>query len=65
MIRYYLALQGAEKGLSGNDIFLSDPPKKHLPQNSVLFGMDSSAGDVFFLLLILFFGRKKPLAADF
>ena len=40
-------------------------PKKHLPQNSVLFGMDSSAGDVFFLLLILFFGRKKPLAADF
>jgi hypothetical protein len=45
--------------------FYPIPQKKHLPQNSVLFGMDSSAGDVFFLLLILFFGRKKPLADDF
>ena len=39
-------------------------PKRYLPQNSVLFSMDSSAGDVFFLLLILFFGRKKPIADD-
>lgn len=45
--------------------FYPIPQKKHLPQNSVLFGMDSSAGDVFFLLLILFFGRKKTLADDF
>lgn len=41
------------KGLSGNDIFKPDPLKKHLPQNPVLFSMDSSAGDVFFLFLPL------------
>ena len=54
-----------EMGCRVMTFFYPIAPKKHLPQNSVLFGMDSSAGDVFFLLLILFFGRKKPLAADF
>ena len=45
--------------------FKSDPPKKYLPQNSVLFSMDSSAGDVFLLLPFLFFGRKNPLSPIF
>lgn len=30
--------------------FRYDPLKRHLTQNSVLFGMDSSAGDVFCFL---------------
>ena len=36
-------------------------PKRHLPQNSVPFGMDSSAGDVFSLVVLPILGRKSPL----
>lgn len=39
-------------------------PKRYLPQNSVLFSMDSSARDIFFLLATLFLGAKS-LAANF
>ncbi len=35
--------------------------KRYLPQNSVLFSMDSSAGDIFFLVGHLILGRKIPL----
>lgn len=45
--------------------FKPDPPKKHLPQNSVLFIMDSSAGDVFFLTTFPVFWRKTPLPPIF
>ena len=36
-------------------------PKRYLSQNSLLFGMDSSAGDVFFLVDSSILGRKSPL----
>lgn len=45
--------------------FKSDSPKKHLPQNAVLFSMVSSVGDVFFSDFRSAFGRKNPLVADF
>lgn len=35
-------------------------PKRYLPKNSVLFNMDSSAGDIFSLLVTLFQGAKSP-----
>ena len=36
-------------------------PKRYFPQNSVLFSMDSSAGNVFFLVDFPVFGRNIPL----
>lgn len=41
--------------------FRPDSPKRELPQNSVLFGIDSSAGVLFFLVGCLILGRKNPL----
>lgn len=39
--------------------------KRHLTRNSVLFGMDSSAEDVFSLLVLPNFRVQKPFVADF
>lgn len=39
-------------------------PKRYLPQNSILFGMGSSA-EMSFLLLLILFQIQKPLAANF
>lgn len=40
------------------------PQKRYLPRNSVLYSTDSSAGELFFLLFILFLAQK-PFAANF
>lgn len=40
-------------------------PKRHLPQNSVPFSPDFSAGDVFSLVVLPDFRAQKPLVADF
>lgn len=45
-------------------LFIPASPKRHLPQNSVPFGIDSSAGDVFSLVVLSDFRAQKPLAAD-
>ena len=39
--------------------------KRYLPQNSVPFSMDSSAGDAFSLVVLPDFRAQKPLVADF
>ena len=46
-------------------LFIPASPKRHLPQNSVPFGIDSSAGDVFSLVVLPDFRAQKPLAAYF
>ena len=40
-------------------------PKRHLPQNSVPFGMDSSAGDVFSLVVLPGFRAQKTPCCQF
>ncbi len=45
--------------------FFKSDPQKYLPQNSVLFSMDSSVGDVFFPAFRSVFGRKNPLSPIF
>ena len=42
-------------------LFRPDSPKRELPQNSVLFRMDFSAGVLFSLVGCLILGRKNPL----
>ena len=65
MIRYYLALQGAEKGLSGNDIFLSDPPKKTSPAEFRAFWHGLFCGRYLFPCWPPYFRAQNSLAAYF
>ena len=51
---------GLKRGCRVMTLFRPVSPKKYLPQNSVLFSMDSSAGDDFFIAHSVF-GRQNPL----